>query len=237
MPNMIGEINFTWNDATEMDWPIIRRLFVAAYKFSYITKNLTELDIAETYQSAARRMCIAAKVGEDKSEQYIKEKSLELSFLADFKSERNKLAFAEITDPYRMQYLLARTGSGYPVGFIVVQLNYKSGRVYLRWVTINPVVHRHGIGSEMLKLILKRYPECKGLELYTRIANSNAISFYTRCGFKKVDVDSAVEHSVRRPMILRWLRENKLFPPEDEGTEHLDSYRGFCFNLPRRTIS
>jgi ribosomal protein S18 acetylase RimI-like enzyme len=186
MSNMIGEINFTWNDATERDWHIIRRLFVAAYKSSYITKELAELDIAETYQSTARRMCAAAGISADKSERYIKEKSLELSFLADFKSERNKLALAEITDLYRMQYLLARTGAGYPVGFIVVQPNYKSGRIYLRWVTLNPVVHRYGIGGEMLKVLLKRYSEFKGLELYTRTVNSNAISFYTHWGFKKL---------------------------------------------------
>lgn len=96
-----------------------------------------------------------------------------------------------------------------PIGFFVCEFNYKSARVYLRFVTIEPGFHRLGLGKKTLRKIISRYPNALGMELYTRKANKGAILFYKNYGFKAFE-----EFDFEKPTLDSPL---KLYFPNDDA--------------------
>lgn len=100
-------------------------------------------------------------------------------FEEEFEEEKKKIH----ADESKIDYVIARFHDR-PIAFFACEENYKSGRVYLRWVTMQPAFHRNGLGEIMLSEIAKHYPEAIGMELYTRKANQAAQAFYKNRGFK-----------------------------------------------------
>ncbi|MES2615224.1 MAG: GNAT family N-acetyltransferase [Bdellovibrionota bacterium] len=74
-----------------------------------------------------------------------------------------------------------------PVAFFVSQVNYKSGFVYLNWVTVSPGFQQEGLGKLVMEQLHKRYPEAAGIEVYSFGKNVGAVEFYKHCGFKIFD--------------------------------------------------
>lgn len=167
----------------------------------------------------------------DKSEilkegmEIVKLLAIKMTFEMDFISERNKILQQEMrrtsfirTD--KIEYLIARAEDSV-VGFMICQSNYKTAKVYLRWVTVDPNFHRIGLGKLMIDTIEKNFPEARGLELYTRTANNSAREFYKKIGFIETSAISS------KPIFQK---ENKYFicPPDDDlpDENHKDAYRG-----------
>ena len=46
----------------------------------------------------------------------------------------------------------------HPVGFLSCELNPKSGRIYLRWITVSLQCQHQGIGQKMLNAMVKHFP-------------------------------------------------------------------------------
>lgn len=217
-------VRFEWNAADQLDWPKIEHLFVNAYISAYQDCDLNELAIPQCENNDQSQV---SKV--DVLSQYFKH---------EFQAEKRKILSQDQQDPYRSHYLIARFHNQ-PIAFFVCQLNYKSGRTYLRWVTINPAFHHQGIGRAMLDEITKRFPQSKGLELYTRIANIKSKLFYEKCGFSQTnefDFEEPSPDLEQKPkgyftnFIHDWLDNRKLFPPLDEKISKPENFIGFIKN-------
>ena len=133
---------------------------------------------------------------------------------------------------YKINYLVVRFHEQ-PIAFVVTQLNFKSGRVYVRWNTVSPSFHRQGLGKIMLDAIAKYYKN-SGLELYTRASNTTACNFYDKSGltvaskynFAEPDAINIQNHA------KAWIKSpdyrNTIFPPIDEMVENTEKYTAFC---------
>lgn len=150
------------------------------------------------------------------TDQIVKLLILKRHFESDFKEEKHKID----SKSKKIDYIIARYHEQ-PVVFFVCELNYKTGFIYLRFVTIEPAFHRLGLGRKMLQQITKRYPDAKGLELYTRRANYSAQSFYKSIGFQEYK-----EFSFEEPMISL-KPDNKLYFPTDDSTSQPEAFIGF----------
>ena len=236
MKKLTDNITFTWNDADQRDWQIIQKLFVDAYISSYENAYIDELGL--NHQHIEHASMVINKHGKNPEEiaKLIKLKALKLSFTEDFENEKVQILTQDQSNQYKIQYIIARTAFGYPIAFVACQLNYKTGHVYLRWVTVNPKVHGFGLGRMLLNNIRKRY-DTLSLELYTRRANTQARGFYEHCGFSEIQlgleepVDSVLQHiGETKPttaLLLYFLCNKQLFPPDGEQTSHSEIYIGY----------
>jgi predicted GNAT family N-acyltransferase len=79
----------------------------------------------------------------------------------------------------RCIHVLARNDSGIPIGTGRMRSDGKIGRlaVLANW-------RRHGIGGELLELLVSKAYECKLRSVYLH-AQSHAVSFYEKYGFRK----------------------------------------------------
>lgn len=216
-------ISLEWNAASINDWSKIKRLFVAAYVSSYKDCPLNTLDLS-------------SRLVEEANDKRVD--PLAFYFAHEFEAERDKILEQHNTDKFKINYLIVRFHEQ-PIAFIVSQLNYKSGRVYIRWNTVSPAFHRNGIGKMMLDEVARFY-ENTGLELYTRHANVLACNFYkknglipiTKFNFKEPsESDSKVTEPIGK-FASGWLQEldykDTIFPPLDEKINEPVAYIGFC---------
>lgn len=135
-------------------------------------------------------------------------------FENEFLQEKRKIDLGS----KKIDYLIARFHDQ-PVGFFVCELNPKTARIYLRFVTVSPAFQGLGLGKEILNKIYKRYPEAIGMELYTRKANYSAIEFYTHCKFK------SFENFYFEKMSFENLQQINF--PEDDITNHPKAFVAF----------
>ncbi len=150
-----------------------------------------------------------------KARQYIiKLIMLQHYFEEDFDQEHKKIH----SGSKKIDYLIVRF-SDHPVAFFATELNYKSGHVYLRFVTVSPAFHNLGLGKNSLMQIAKHYPQATGMELYTRNANHAAKGFYNHEGFKASLFDFK-EHDLLDSMRCHF--------PTDDSTSHPESFVGYC---------
>ncbi|WP_419421020.1 GNAT family N-acetyltransferase [Legionella sp. D16C41] len=147
----------------------------------------------------------------------IKLTALKYQFEQDFKEEREKIALHK----ERLDYLVVRYQEQ-PIAFFVTELNKKSGRINLRWVTIAPSCHQQGLGKLILEQITNYYPEAIGMELYTRKVNHSAQQFYEHCGFKRAE-----ELQFGRPTFENNKDKVILYLPEDDATNTPEEFIGF----------
>lgn len=223
-----NDIRLEWNAASGSDWPKIEHLFINAYISAY--KDCDPKEFASDDE-------------EDNDDKISFNDLLYRHFKKDFDAEKEKISNQNNRDRYRSHYLIARFHDQ-PIAFFVCQLNYKSGRIYLRWITMHPKFHKHGIGSAMLKEIANRFPKSKGLELYTRKINESAQLFYTKCGFSPIsefDFEEPLLDSEKQPgyfsrFVEGWLNNEKLFPPLDEKTSQPENFIGFAKEHRKRTL-
>ena len=218
------ELQFEWNAASDFDWPKIRRLFVAAYVSAYKDMPVDQLDLNPHVVEEAQR------TNTDPLTKY---------FEHCFDDEIVFIKAQKKSDKFKINYLTIKFHDQ-PIAFIITQLNYKSGRVYIRWNTVSPSFHRHGLGRIMLSAVAKYY-ENSGLELYTRAANTNACEFYKKSGLvaiSKYDFSEPEENDGHitgagiTKYALLWLKgqdyHNTIYPPLDERIVRTDHYAAFC---------
>ena len=175
---------------------MIKSLFVAAYTGAYIGCSAKAIAIH----------------GEEKIADY---------FAAEFEQEWKTIKSQN--HDKRIHYLVVRYFD-HPVGFVSCELNPKSGRIYLRWVTVSPLCQRQGIGEKMLNAVIKHFPDNLGIELYTRVANTGSQTFYRRFGctpvkkinFLEPDDKKLIPHFMNQWLILS-NKKNVLYPPKDEA--------------------
>jgi ribosomal protein S18 acetylase RimI-like enzyme len=151
----------------------------------------------------------------------VREKIIKLIMLSsyfenDFDEEMHKIAAGN----KKIDYLITRFHNQ-PIAFFVCELNYKSGNIYLRFVTMEPAFHRQGLGQLILNQITKKHPEAIGMELYTRIANHPAKSFYASNGFKDFEQFEFGKPEVSLKPI------QTLYFPDDDGTSHPEAFIAF----------
>lgn len=257
-----SELLFEWNAASESDWKIIQRNFVAAYICAYKDRSLKELAFHEIllhqaeaiWEAAYHQACelglevlvkkiinplkfyfahektpFQTEIAElekhflDKSyninpirDYIIKLIMLQRYFEHDFYEEKRKLDARE----KKIDYIVARLYDN-PIAFFVCELNSKSARIYLRWVTIEPGFHRQGLGKIILDQIAKRYPDAIGMELYTRKANYPAQKFYKHYGFQEVS-----NFKFGKPLLTLG-GITTLYLPDDEATNSLNAFVAF----------
>lgn len=144
--------------------------------------------------------------------QLIKLLMLQHYFEDDFNDEYNKIKQGQ-----RINYLVVRFEEQ-PVAFFSTELNYKSGHVYLRFVTVAPAFHQLGLGKAALNEIAKYYPESTGMELYTRNANHAAIGFYEHVDFKSGPFDFS-----ERDL----LSQLYYYFPTSDATSHPECFKGY----------
>jgi ribosomal protein S18 acetylase RimI-like enzyme len=149
-------------------------------------------------------------------EHFIKLIMLQRYFENDFINEKIKIHSTN----KKIDYLIARYNDA-PIAFFVTELNYKSGRVYLRWVTIEPGFHRQGLGEIIMSQIAKHYPDAIGMELYTRKANVSAQKFYKHCGFQETQ-----NFEFGQPT-FKLNGKIKLYLPEDDMTHSPNAFIAF----------
>ena len=154
-----SDLTFRWNEEfLSHDEKMIKSLFVTAYTQAYSGYSPKEIAIHS----------------EEKISDY---------FATEFDQEWKKIKSQQ--QDKRIHYLVVRY-CDHPIGFISCELNPKSGRIYLRWVTVSPACQRQGIGEKMLNAVLKHFPDNLGLELYTRVANKGSQTFYKTQGCEPV---------------------------------------------------
>ncbi len=164
-------------------------------------------------------------------EYLIKLTALRHYFEEEYEGERNKILKQDKGTNQRIHYLVARFEDR-PIAFVSCELNYKSGRIYMRWVTMSPSFQRQGLGGMMFEEVRKHFPENTGIELYTRVANHPARSFYTKLGFKDT---TKFDFSEPKPgyfatYVSKWLSKDtdtKCCAPEDEAVSKTEDFIGF----------
>lgn len=170
-------------------------------------------------------------------ENLIKLTALRLHFAELYKMEKDTLI--KQGNPPHIHYLIARY-QDQPVAFFSCQLNYQSGRIYLRWVTMSPTFQRLGLGKRMLEELNRRFPENIGMELYTRVANS-ARDFYRKMGFIETNQYDFSEPSLSDPLskqpgyfakfVRKWLSaeaDRTCFGPTDEAITETNDFIGYA---------
>lgn len=150
------------------------------------------------------------------SEYFIKLLNLKFYFEKEFEEE-----FEKIDERIKnINYLVVRFHER-PIAFFSTELNFKSARIYLRWVTMEPAFHRMGLGHIALDEIRKYYPESIGMELFTRKANKSAQAFYNRYGLQPTNNFDFVEHGLFKG------DKNKLHLPIDDAVKSNDAFVAF----------
>lgn len=182
-----------WNLASQEDWRGLEGVFIGAYIAAYEYMDTSHL----------------ALEGHTSISYYFKEK---------FQQEKTRILNQNEDDLYKIQYIVAYN-QDLPVGFISFQLNPRSDRVYLRWITVLPEYQRQAIGKYLMDEITKGLPAACGLELYARISNVAARDFYMRCGFRAIDI------AFNQPEIVH--SNDILLPPMDEEMQEIDKFIGF----------
>lgn len=263
--NKQPELSFEWNAASQFDWPIIRRNFVAAYISSYKDRSFDELKYPNELKLQAeqiwdnaygqgfeifskqiiqplqfylysQRFYMAEEATpltsesermkhhfshKDNDISAVRERIVKLLVLQkyfehDFDEEKHKIdSKSKVID-----YLIVRF-HGRPIAFFVCELNHKSAKVYLRFVTIEPAFHRESLGEKILDHIVQRYPDATGLELYTRIANFPARAFYQHYGFQPFN------HFLFGKPSISLEPKSKLYFPDDDATSHPEAFIAF----------
>lgn len=260
---------FDWNNASNNEWPIIKRFFVAAYIDSYKKSNLYALALGDDVIEKSKNILDAAYLNQDLENKLIKSlqqyfihedlkkgekhnitelfnkakndqtsRELLIKFIAlsiyfnqEFEEEKSKIIqFNHDENKFnRIEYIIARYHNR-PIGLIDCQLNYKTSKVDLRWVIVDPAFHGLGLGKMMLDKIAKRFIGTSGLELYTRRENLSAQGFYEHCGFTRNDTLNFVEPSKNLKIsdfVLMCVRGKDLYLPASDATSHPDEHVGF----------
>ena len=167
----------------------------------------------------------------------IKLTALRLYFKEEYETERNKIIEQDWHTPRRIHYLVVRY-QDQPIAFFSCELNYKSGRIYMRWVTMSPTFQRLGLGKMMLEEVNKHFPENTGMELYTRLANHSARKFYSKVGFVDTTKFDFSEPNLTDPLrthpgyftrfVRKWLFQNTTCcAPADEAVSQEQDFIGF----------
>ena len=156
----------------------------------------------------------------------IKLTMLRSHFESEFLEEKHKIE----SKTKKIDYLMARFHDQ-PIAFFVCELNYKSAKIYLRFVTIEPAFHRLGLGEKMLDQIAHHYPQALGMELYTRKANIAAQSFYKHYGFLEFQ-----QFDFWSPTISL-KKSEKLFFPEDDSTSQPNAFIAFSKDFESKAFS
>ena len=85
-------------------------------------------------------------------------------FSAEFDQEWKKIKSQR--GGKHIQYLVVRY-CDHPIGFISCEQNPKSGRIYVRWITVSPQCQRQGIGEKMLNTVIKHFPDMIAFDSFT----------------------------------------------------------------------
>ncbi len=280
------DFTLSWNDASQKDWPLIKKFFISAYLNAYRHCSITDdggmalnpiwskkaesfienvcilsrkvgtkildktiFETLEAYFShtnerfTEERSAIRDKIENKKPseaniaamQRLIKYFALIFNFESMFDEEMDKILKQHHQKRiFDIQYIVARYHE-HPIGFISCSQNYKSGNVYLRYVTVSPGFHRLHIGQKMLKAIEKHY-NTSGLELYTREHNKIAKQFYSQYGFvsikkfwsdEPIKKDNKISGEELKLYVEKWLSGGCLFPPLDDATSRPDLNVGF----------
>lgn len=195
----LSNITLQWNEKLSSNEILfIKNFFVKSYIESY--KKCTHHELA-----------IDPKI--EYSEYFGHEFDGEIKKISDYKQ-------------FNIHYLIARY-EDHPIGLISCELNKKSGRVYIRWAVIHQKSQRIGLGEKMFNAISKRFPESRGLELYTRRANIPSQRFYHKNGFTTLEKFNFNEPGDSKIIstFVKSLFENGgiLYPPADEAFNPKDS--------------
>lgn len=209
------DLIFEWNAASKFDWPKIKHLFVEAYVSSYKNGDPAQFNWE----------------GKILKEDYIIKLKSHFGHLFD---EEKRAILAQEHNHQRIQYVIARLHDQ-PIAFFSCEVNQKSAKIYLRWVTLNPGFHQMGIGRAILNELGKHFPETCGMELYTRKINETSIAFYKKCGFEEVkeiefdepDLMKKTDKPILSQYVSRWLKNDAIFAPLDEKVPNIERFVGF----------
>lgn len=218
------ELILEWNNARATDWRHIRRLFVDAYMSAYANCSLKELGFDKGLSKSEAEMS-------DGEKQKIKAEH----FASAYQSEKKKID--DQGYPRRIHYLVARYYD-HPAAFFVMEMNYKTGHVYLRWVTVARAFQGKGLGEKMLDEVARHFPEASGLELYTSISNKGSQKFYKRYGFDYAGKLNFSEPEPRSLGLASFIRDvitgRELFLPADDRTDTPELCTGLTKSLRMR---
>lgn len=219
-----SSLQLEWNAASKNDWPKIRKLFVAAYVGAYQGCNISDLAINDELLKQAKQKSVDP---------------LKLYFEHEFESEIAKIRDQLMPGKFGINYLTVKHHDQ-PIAFIITQLNFKTGRVYVRWNTVSPGFQHQGLGKVMLNEVARYYGNSK-LELYTRTLNRSSRRFYLSNSMKETNqfcFDEPIPSTT--PMSGKyiasyarlWLTSkafhNSIYPPIDEKVTDLTAFVGYC---------
>lgn len=211
-------VQIEWNAANVSDWCRVKMIFVNAYVGAYKYCDVNALGLEDALIRDAK----------DKSKD-----PLQLYFEHEFDNEFSRIN-NQLSHQFKINYMILKF-HGQPIAFIASQLNYKSGRVYIRWNTVSPGFQQLGLGRLMLDEVKKYYKNDK-IELYTRILNQGARNFYKRYGMFETsnfyfDEPNGVNDNISR-YAKNWLCDSKfkesIYPPVDEKVSQLSAFVGYC---------
>lgn len=211
-----------WNEAYEQGFTTLLHEVIQPLQFYLLYQNKPlESEINELIEHFPQKMTDIHLT----KEHLIKLIILKNYFETHFDEEKLKIA----DDKKKINYLILRFNEQ-PIAFFTCEFNYKSGRIYLRFINISPTFHRLGLGQIILEEISKHYPEAIGLELYARKDNYSAIGFYKRCGFQKYR-----QFDFKEPF-FKGLQVSGLHFPNDDGTDNVDEFIAFAKSKDRSTL-
>ncbi len=217
-------LQLEWNAVSANDLPKIKKLFIAAYVVAYQGCNISDLAISDEVLRQAEQMNVDP---------------LKLYFEHEFESEIAKIKNQFMPDKFGIKYLTVKFHDQ-PVAFIVTQLNFKTGRVYVRWNTVSPGFQQQGLGKIMLNEVARYYDNPK-LELYTRTLNHASRRFYLSNDMKETDqfyfdeptpsITGMSGNQIAK-YARHWLNgevfHNTIYPPMDEKVTELKAFVGYC---------
>jgi len=157
---------------------------------------------------------------------------LQIYFSHAFTEETKKIAERSATSLDKIHYLIAYFHE-HPVAFYVSQMNFKTGHVYMRWVTIAPGFQREHLGDLMLKEVERHFPEATGIDLYTLFVNRAALKYYHQHNFMEVahlNFAEPKQQTENARYVRAWLNGKKFCLPADDGTDTPDAFVG-CMKL------
>jgi ribosomal protein S18 acetylase RimI-like enzyme len=218
------QLQFEWNSAGPIDWRRIKKIFVDAYVGAYQDCDIKLLAISD--------QLIQLAANQNKN-------PLQLYFEHEYENEFSRIRDQNLHDNFRINYLTIKLHDQ-PIAFIVSQLNYKTGRIYIRWNIVAPGFQNSGLGKLMMDEVRKYYQVDK-IELYTRTLNKGSRLFYQHYGMTETDqfcFDEPMQSGEKlngkeiASHVRRWLCDQdfkqKIYPPIDEKVENVSAFVGYC---------
>lgn len=93
------------------------------------------------------------------------------------------------SDVYVDGYLM-ETEDGAPMGYILIAKTFSQEpgglAVWVEELSVLPEYREQGAGTQALKWVQRRYPECRRIRLEVELDNERAIELYSRLGFKEL---------------------------------------------------